>query len=147
MEKESAEAGDCRTSVSRDSLAAAASWRAKSGSAGGAALSVTMTLMPGGRPPSPAAPADELALRLLGDPNEVLRPKDGRRSRLRSRSFWSLLRASRVSRVSDEDAAVLAEAEVEVLKKEDEKKGAAFWAGVAPLRCIMTVCEWTNGTW
>ena len=154
LEKESIDAGDCMASVSRDSLAAAASWSAKSGSAGGTLLSVTMWFIPGGRPPpSLALPAEELALRLLlGDPKDALRPNDGRRSRLRSRSFWSLLRASRDSRSSEGAEATVGLEEEDVfdwvlllewlLKREDEKKGAAvgFCAGVAPpLRCIMTV--------
>jgi hypothetical protein len=158
LENESVEAGDWMTGVSRDSLAAAASWSAKSGRAGGTALSVTTTSMPGGgRPPllvvvllpGPGFPdAEELALRclledLLGEePNEALRPKDGRRSRLRDRSLCSTflpLAASRPSLVSEDEARAVEEEDVRVLlKKDDEKKEAELWVGVAPFLCMMT---------
>jgi len=141
LEKESAEAGLWAwASASREALAA----RAKSGSGGTAATSVTMVI-PGLLPPPGAEPLDDEARRLEKDD---LRLSEGRRSRSLVRTLGRCgseapddvpgrgspeLVPGR-DLLPDPGAAAVVLGPLRFVR--DEKKGAAFWIGVAPAFCI-----------
>jgi len=143
LEKLSDDVGDWRTSLSRDSFAAAA--RAKSGS-GGIALSPVAVICRLG--PAPFAPDERVRFRvdLLGDDdeNEALRLNDGRRSRSLCNTLgWRGLPSTAVPSpelvpgrdlAGDDDAAMLLLLVLLPPPKNEEKKGAVVCVGVAPGR-------------